>query len=172
MYIKRISFSLFILMLFFQFPKTAVACSCIAPGPPAEEFKQADAVLTGVVTSFTDAGEHERKATLSLIKVWKGDFKRLDEIRTGPHSAACGYDFQVGVSYVIYANEDDTGKFHTHFCTRTARVQDAAEDLAYLDELTPIYIGRDTGCCGGALSTGDAIVAGFFAGFLFWRRRK
>jgi hypothetical protein len=150
---------------------SAQACSCVQPGPPAAEFEQFDAVFTGVVTAFTQPSDFDRKATLSLMKVWKGDFNRLDKIYTGPNSAACGYEFQVGKSYVIYAWETDAGHFRTNICTRTARIQDAEEDLAYLDELEPIYIGEDAGCCGSPLSSGDAIMAGFFACFLFWRRR-
>jgi len=46
----------------------------------------------------------------------------------------CGYDFQVGETYLVYANDDEEGShvFFTGSCTRTRRLSDAGEDLAYL----------------------------------------
>lgn len=46
----------------------------------------------------------------------------------------CGYDFQAGETYLVYATEDDEGSslFSTGSCTRTRRLSDAGEDLAYL----------------------------------------
>jgi hypothetical protein len=46
----------------------------------------------------------------------------------------CGYSFQIGESYLVYASDDEesnTGP-ETDSCTRTRRVSDAGEDLAYL----------------------------------------
>lgn len=45
----------------------------------------------------------------------------------------CGYDFQPGETYLVYADEDEeTSVLSTGVCTRTRRVSDAGEDLAYL----------------------------------------
>ena len=45
----------------------------------------------------------------------------------------CGYDFQPGETYLVYADEDEeTDLLSTGVCTRTRRVSDAGEDLAYL----------------------------------------
>lgn len=46
----------------------------------------------------------------------------------------CGYDFQTGETYLVYATEDDEGAnlFSTGSCTRTRRLSDAGEDLPYL----------------------------------------
>lgn len=46
----------------------------------------------------------------------------------------CGYDFQAGETYLVYANNDEgsTNSLSTDICTRTRRLSEAGEDLAYL----------------------------------------
>jgi hypothetical protein len=46
----------------------------------------------------------------------------------------CGYDFQAGETYVVYANYDEgsANSLSTDVCTRTRRLSEAGEDLAYL----------------------------------------
>ena len=46
----------------------------------------------------------------------------------------CGYDFQAGETYLVYANNDEgsTNSLSTDVCTRTRRLSEAGEDLAYL----------------------------------------
>jgi len=64
--------------------------------------------------------KQEAESAASAIEVWTpfGD---------------CGYDFQPGETYLVYADEDEeTGVLSTGVCTRTKRLSDAGEDLAYL----------------------------------------
>jgi hypothetical protein len=45
----------------------------------------------------------------------------------------CGFDFQPGETYLVYADSDeDTNIMETDSCTRTRRLSDAGPDLAYL----------------------------------------
>jgi hypothetical protein len=45
----------------------------------------------------------------------------------------CGYDFQQGETYLVYADDDEeTNVLATSRCSRTSRVTDAGADLAYL----------------------------------------
>jgi hypothetical protein len=46
----------------------------------------------------------------------------------------CGYDFQAGETYLVYANYDEgsANSLSTDVCTRTRRLSEAGEDLAYL----------------------------------------
>jgi len=45
----------------------------------------------------------------------------------------CGYDFQQGETYLVYANSDeDSDVLSTSSCSRTRRLSDAGEDLTYL----------------------------------------
>ena len=45
-------------------------------------------------------------------------------------SGACGFDFQVGETYLVYADEG-SNLFFTSSCTRTNRLSDAGPDLSY-----------------------------------------
>src|ERR1700722_1658784 len=48
-------------------------------------------------------------------------------------SGDCAYDFQIGETYLVYANEEEgSDYFFTSSCMRTRRLSDAGEDLAYL----------------------------------------
>lgn len=52
---------------------------------------------------------------------------------SGTTSGDCGYDCQIGETYLVYANEEEgTDHFFTSTCTRTKRLSDAGDDLAYL----------------------------------------
>lgn len=45
----------------------------------------------------------------------------------------CGYEFQMGETYLVYANNDESSNvFSTGSCSRTRRLSDAGEDLSYL----------------------------------------
>ncbi len=46
----------------------------------------------------------------------------------------CGYDFQAGETYLVYANNDEgsANSLSTDICTRTRRLSEAGEDLSYL----------------------------------------
>lgn len=48
-------------------------------------------------------------------------------------SGDCGYNFQKGETYLVYADDDEeTGQLATSICHRTTRLSDAGGDLAYL----------------------------------------
>jgi hypothetical protein len=45
----------------------------------------------------------------------------------------CGYDFQIGETYLVYANDEEGADYYfTSTCMRTRRLSDAGDDLAYL----------------------------------------
>ena len=54
------------------------------------------------------------------------------EIVTGMGGGDCGYAFQSGVDYIIYAYKNSEGRLETGICSRTRPLTQAAEDLAYL----------------------------------------
>ena len=123
----------------------AQACSCLPPPPPAKAFAEADAVFMGKVVSFDDAGDNwQRLAKFSVTKIWKGERSAVNQILTAISSASCGYDFLVGETYVVYANQLSDGKLHTFLCTRTKRARDSAEDLKYLATAAsfPLAVGN------------------------------
>jgi len=54
------------------------------------------------------------------------------EILTGLGGGDCGYAFQLGTAYVVYAYKGSEGRLETGICGRTRRLADAAEVLAYI----------------------------------------
>ena len=70
----------------------------------------------------------------------KGDKKAAKKDAGKPRSfdvytpfGDCGYDFQQGETYLVYADDDEeTNILETSRCSRTSRVTDAGADLAYL----------------------------------------
>ena len=61
------------------------------------------------------------------------DSRKDDVVTVWTPSDDCGYDFQKGETYLIYADSDEeTARIETTSCTRTKRLTDAGDDLAYL----------------------------------------
>lgn len=53
------------------------------------------------------------------------------EIVTGSGGGDCGYPFQSGRDYAVYAHKNSDGRLETGICTRTRPLEEAAEDIAY-----------------------------------------
>ncbi len=175
--IQFASFFMLILSAILIFSQNELrACSCVPPPPPAEEFQDSDAVFIGTVTSFkvVDSDPHSaanRKAKIRLLKLWKGDRALVSEVFTGLNSAGCGFDFEVGETYLIYAFMNASGELRTNICTRTASLEQAGEDLIFLEQKDPFFTQEDSGCC-GSVSGGDALLAGGVLLFLLRRKSK
>jgi hypothetical protein len=59
--------------------------------------------------------------------------KAPDSLEVWTTFGDCGYSFQVGETYLVYAYNDEFSDYlFTSSCTRTRRLSDAGEDLAYL----------------------------------------
>lgn len=115
----------------------ASACSCLPPPPPKKAMEQAAAAFSGKVTKIEPAGECEQAVTLEVAATWKGAGKKEVVLYTANDSAACGYGFVKGKSYLIYAHTAKRGEaklLETNICTRTALLADAKEDLKELGE--------------------------------------
>jgi hypothetical protein len=110
----------------------AQACSCIPPPPPKKALEQAHAVFSGKVTKIEEAGEGELSVTLELATTWKGAADKELTLFTANQSAACGYGFEKGKTYLVYAHQIKRGEakvLETNICTRTALLADAKDDL-------------------------------------------
>lgn len=54
------------------------------------------------------------------------------EIATGLGGGDCGFAFQVGADYVVYAYRNSEGRLETGICSRTRLLSQAAEDVEYI----------------------------------------
>ncbi len=96
-------------------------CRCAEDNRPTwDAIYEADAVFTGRVVTIT-----RRSGTLSVQfevdQLWKGVIE-VEKVVSTPHHS-CGWRFQTGESYLVYAYGNERG-LYTHLCTRTAKADD------------------------------------------------
>lgn len=120
-------------------PSTASACSCEQPPAVSEELSRSDAVFSGKVIATDDKLALFSPATHSVVfqvaRVWKGSGKSQIKIKTGQGGGDCGYDFNVGQEYLVYAVESTmygANQLTTIICDRTAVLSQAQSDVAML----------------------------------------
>ena len=133
-------------------PSASEACSCVQSGPPCQATWQAGAVFTGKVTSIGDAPKLQgdlafagaRLVTFQVAEPFRGVAAAMLSVRTGTGGGDCGYAFQQGQSYLVYAHQMPNGEFSTGICSRTRRLDEAGDDLAYLRSFSskPAFTGR------------------------------
>ncbi|MDJ0706309.1 MAG: hypothetical protein QNJ46_23810 [Leptolyngbyaceae cyanobacterium MO_188.B28] len=116
--------------------KPAYGCSCLPPGPPLSELDQAMAVFAGEVSAIKQT-TRGFEISFNVTEVWKGDLTSTLVISTGPHSAACGYPFEIGQDYLVYAYGRDSTRLAASLCSRTAPLSNAADDLVELGDGAP-----------------------------------
>ena len=117
------------------------ACSCMSGGMPCHDYWKAAAIFTGTVIDSSPTtskrGEYEVPARLVRFNVdqsFRGVKGNEVEVRTALNEAGCGYAFQLGGRYLVYAYSD-ADKLATGICSRTRPVSEAADDLAYFQGL-------------------------------------
>ncbi|HYR90903.1 MAG TPA: carboxypeptidase regulatory-like domain-containing protein [Terriglobia bacterium] len=143
----------------------ASACSCATVGsnPPCQAAWGVAAVFTGTVVEITEPSlvvppqtgastsgrqtvNDPRQPQLPwpkrIIRMKLGEaFTGVDpaakevEIATGRGGGDCGYPFEAGVDYVVYAYRNPEGKLETGICNRTRALAQASEDVAYFHSI-------------------------------------
>jgi hypothetical protein len=117
------------------------ACSCIGSPQPCEAVWNTPYVFTGTVTAMRREG-NLGAVTFRVERTWRHDMpgRSLPQsvtVSTAADGAACGYDFDRGQTYLVYANGGgvDEAALTTNSCMRTRAIDAAAEDLAYFAEM-------------------------------------
>ncbi|HEX8746697.1 MAG TPA: hypothetical protein VF717_05805 [Pyrinomonadaceae bacterium] len=120
------------------------ACTCAPPPSVAQSLSQAGAVFSGKVLQVKRVKGRGEQAGLWQVEVifavntsWKGAERKVLSVFTASQSAACGYNFRRGTTYLVYAGESQ-GKLATTICSRTKRLGDAREDLRELGAGKPM----------------------------------
>jgi hypothetical protein len=79
---------------------------------------------------------------LAVTESFRGIEERSVELETGLGGGDCGFAFETGQSYLIYAYRNkETGKLGTGICTRTQLLSKATEDLEYFRGLKDAKAG-------------------------------
>jgi len=131
---------IFGLLVFLILPKMVTACSCDLPVQGKSVRQQvidarlkAEAVFVGKVLSVESPADMlYKKITLEVRDEWKGANVQKVTILTGRGGGDCGYEFEVGGTYLVYAYGDNHTYLGTNICQRTAVYQNDLADLKFL----------------------------------------
>lgn len=127
----------FVILLFISFtlsafPTTSYACKCVESKSPTEEAAESTAVFSGKVIDQLDKNNDRTQFVLFEVKEsWKGINQTQVIVQTDGNSSSCGYEFEGGKEYIVYANETD-GTLTVTLCSRTELLSSASGDLEEL----------------------------------------
>ena len=135
---KVIFITLISLMFLFVSANDLFACSCVASPDPVKQqvkdsYKNSAAIFSGEIISITPKDEWTVSVKIKAEKSWKGKFSKEIIISTSKDSAMCGYNFEVGKKYLVYAS-GKMDSLSTTNCSRTAIFGDKQE-IKFLDKL-------------------------------------
>ncbi len=131
--VKTLRIGILLSILFMTFltwnPSSTHACSCLVPQSVEQEMEQSDAVFTGTVTKIKKVGMglySPKKVYFDVEKTWKGQNKAKTFVITGIGSGDCGFNFEVGKDYIVYASESN---MYTNTTALTTTVCDLTSNL-------------------------------------------
>jgi hypothetical protein len=118
----------------------ASGCTCPAKPPALEALARSTAVFVGTVVSSRPAKDDSgsglwpvaRLVRFEVQSVFKGAIPPEASVLTGASGGDCGWPFEVGHTYLVYAVAGTAGNLATTLCTRTALLSRAGSDLAEL----------------------------------------
>jgi len=116
----------------------ALACTCELPWPKRtleQQVKRARknsrAVFSGRVLRIDEVG-YMLKVTLGVENSWKERLPKEVVLFTGRGGGDCGYRFEVGEDYLVYAYDSGGTALGTNICQRTTLMSGGADDLRIL----------------------------------------
>ncbi len=115
-------------------PRDTYACSCSAPESVHEAYERATLVFEGrFINNEGDERDYALPHNFLVSRIWTGPFVSSVTVYTGRGGGDCGYPFEGGHSYLVYAHYVDPGEvFSTNICSRTRPIESAGEDVAAL----------------------------------------
>lgn len=164
-------------------PQVTYACSCVVPPPPLEAMEESTAVFEGTVISMKKSSKLMQSTgdpvnvTFQTGAHWKGQVGQQVTVSTAQASESCGFEFNEGERYLVYARggaegaagtggadgidgtkeTDGKAKLTVSLCSRTALYSNAQEDLNELG--AGMSVGSPTEPPGGAGDNGTAAPA-------------
>ena len=110
----------------------AIACSCL-PRTPEQTFASSQSVFAGQAIEITQLRQEEKvRVIFKVSRVWKGRRSPRLVVTTSGSSASCGYSFEQGKEYLVYASAEP--RLTTGLCSGTKPLSMAQADLAYLEQ--------------------------------------
>jgi hypothetical protein len=130
-----------LVIFLFASAENSFACSCLISSKSVKKqvkkaYKDSNAIFSGEVIEIRDDVEEGMiLVKLKVAEFWKGDLQEEITITTYRESTMCGFIFEVGKKYLVYAYglKDN---FTTNNCSRTTSFSDN-KDVKYLAKLMP-----------------------------------
>ncbi|NHN34514.1 hypothetical protein [Paenibacillus agricola] len=123
-------------------PSTVYGCSCAQPQTVEAELNRSEAVFAGRVLEVKEQrnlnGSMTKAALFEVSHIWKGGSESQIIIHTGSGGGDCGFRFEEGKDYLVYAHPStmygDKELLITIICDRTNVLVQVQEDLAILGD--------------------------------------
>lgn len=143
-----------------SFPSISHACTCESIGPPCQSFWATPVVFSArAVDVKVVAKEVGKKGSggftmhvevrFAVSAEYRGSVGPTVELVTGAGGGDCGYNFEQGREYLVYAHRGADGVLSTGICTPTKALEDAVEDLQFIGSLA---IAKPVGSVSGRIS--------------------
>jgi hypothetical protein len=123
----------FVAVSFFFLPAYVSACDC-GGGSPCRVLEETNAVFVGRALSNETispedqpggGGRYSVKVTFAINESFRAVSGSLATVHTTHGSGSCGYQFEIGKEYLIFARNED-GLLSTSICSKTQPVSEAA----------------------------------------------
>ena len=142
--------------------REARACSCLRQ-TIEEGAAQASAIFEGTVKAVTPNTETQfrgREVTLEVSRAWKGVDSPEVKVLTAGTSAACGYPFTEGSTYLVYAHKEGSSPLRVSLCSHTKLIDTAKPDLKHLGKAPKTLQEEESGRgCSASLGAGRSVGA-------------
>jgi len=129
-----LSLSVFALLFFAQID--VIACTCVSLSQTLEQeingrLKDANAVFSGEVIGINKIPKTRKLSIrIQVEESWKDILP--EEITVITDLDSCGYPFQVGTTYLVFAHNSDDNNLTTGSCSLNKPIYKAAEELKIL----------------------------------------
>ncbi len=127
--------------------QNSLACSCVLSTESVKKqvkgaFTNSTAIFEGEVLSVSKSLENEFEliVKIKVSKTWKGENSGEISIKTTNQSSLCGYEFEVGKAYLLYANGLKE-QLSVDNCSRTTGLSNKS-DVKYLRKLKKINFNK------------------------------
>jgi hypothetical protein len=148
------------------------ACSCVPPPPDVKTARElaawnarnADAIFEArtqtielkwtfmeahagdLIPALSGDFDHDDPAmlvTMDVLRSYRGDQSRRVQVTTGLGGGDCGFSFEAGKDYLVYAFKDEAGGLSTGICSATALLEESRANLVYLQGGDPERIRNE-----------------------------
>ena len=80
---------------------------------------------------MTMSGAH-RAVSIRVLRAYRGQASGDMTVLTGMAPGDCGFDFETGKQYVVYADRIDAKNLFTSICSGTSQLEHAGPTLRFL----------------------------------------